>query len=181
MSDDPMIAVVPNWNTRLEIPFFHTFLGIFMMSRHRTSICILAVLLIAGCGSDKQDASKDRLKAMAGGELKDVVPVSGKVLVDGQPVSGVLLQLWSSNNSEKPLKKLVAGADGKYCWSTYTTCDGLEPGAYKLTFKHLKNPKKEKSEDLFQGRYSDVSKTEHELTVETGKPQKGVDYQLTSK
>jgi hypothetical protein len=138
------------------------------------------MLLIVGCGSD-QAATKARVKAMAGGQLKDVVPVSGKVLVDGQPVSGVLLQVWSSNNSDIPFKKVVAGADGKYCWSTYGACDGLEPGQYKLTFKQLKQPKKEKSDDLFQGRFSDLSKTKYELTVEAGKPQVNIDYDLITK
>ena len=152
-----------------------------MMRLHGTStcICILAVLLTVGCGSN--GVTKDRLKAKAGGQLKSVVPVSGKVLVDAQPVSGVLLQLYSTSNSEKPLKSAIAGDDGKYCWSTYTACDGLEPGGYKVTFKHLKNPTKEKSEDLFKGRYSDVSKSQYELVVEAGKPQEKVDYDLNSK
>jgi hypothetical protein len=128
---------------------------------------------------------------MAGGQLKDVVPVSGKVTVDGQPVSDVLLELWSSNSNVKPVKSVTAGADGKYCWTTYINCDGIEPGPYKVTFKQLKpvttekktfkNQNKQKSEDLFGGRYSDVSKSKFELTVEAGKPQKNVDYQLDSK
>ena len=153
------------------------------MSFHSTSanICFLTVLLLAGCGSDKGDATKDRLKAMSGGELKNVFPVSGKVLVNGEPVEGVMLELWSDVKSGKPLRKVVAGKDGKYCWSRYTRCDGLEPGAYKLTFKQLKNPKKENSEDLFKGRLSNVNKSKHELTVEAGKPQENVDYDLSTK
>jgi len=152
-----------------------------MMSLRRTSFCIFTVLLIVGCGSSSSDASKARIKAMAGGELKNVVPVSGKVLVDGQSVSGVLLQLWSSNSSEKPRKNLIAGADGKYCWSTYNVCDGLEPGAYKLTFKHLKDPEKEKERGFVPGRYGDASNSKYELTVEAGNPQVNVDYDLNTK
>ena len=178
-----LLTALLTWEDQFRNPFFHVFRGIYIMSLQgaSTSICLLTVLLIVGCGSDKGDATKARLKAMAGGELKVVVPVSGTVLVDGQPVTGVLLQLWSSNTSEKPRKSVVAGADGKYCWSTYTPCDGLEPGAYKLTFKHLKDPKKEKSEDLFKGRYSDVSNSKYELTVEAGMSQQDVDYELNSK
>ena len=78
-----------------------------------TSVILLTVLLIAGCGSDKADASKARLQAMAGGQLKDVVPVSGKVLVDGEPASGVLLRLWSKE-SDSPRKSALSGANGKY-------------------------------------------------------------------
>ena len=181
MSGDALIEVVVSGEYLVRSPFYHTFAGIFMMSLRGTSLCIFAVLLICGCGSPSSDASKARIKAMAGGELKNVVPVSGKVLVDGQPVSGVLLQLWSSNSSEKPRKNLIAGADGKYCWSTYTVCDGLEPGTYKLTFKQLKDPEKEKSDDLFKGRYSNVSETKYELIVEAGKPQVNVDYDLNAK
>ena len=152
-----------------------------MMSLRGTSICILAVSLMVGCGSSSSnDASKARIKAMAGGNLKDVVPVSGTVLVDGKPASGVLMQLYSGEG-DKPLTKVTAGEDGKYCWTTYTACDGLEPGKYKLTFKHLKRPKKENSEDLFEGRYSDPSNTKYEFTVEAGKPQKDVNYDLSVK
>jgi hypothetical protein len=121
---------------------------------------------------------------MAGGTLKDVVPVSGKVLVDGEPKEGVNLYLYAGTGGSA-IAECRTKSDGTYCWSTYTPCDGLEAGSYRLAFKYVpkqrRNDRDEEAMDLFQGRYSDPTKVEYLLTVEEDAPQTGVDYDLKTK
>jgi 5-hydroxyisourate hydrolase-like protein (transthyretin family) len=118
---------------------------------------------------------------MAGGKLKDVVPVSGKVLVDGAPASGVNIYLYPSTGG-KAVAECRTDADGTYCWTTHTECDGIEPGKYRLGFRYIpKQRKNEKGDDLFAGRYSDPMAVEFLLTVEEDAPQADVNYDLTTK
>jgi hypothetical protein len=121
---------------------------------------------------------------MAGGTLKDVVPVSGKVLVDGEPKGGVNLYLYASTGGTA-IAECRTNPDGTYCWSTHLPCDGIEAGSYRLAFKYVpkqrRNDRDEDAGDLFQGRYSDPMRVEYLLTVEEDSPQKDVDYELTTK
>ncbi len=142
------------------------------------------LLLLAGCGSSAGDMSKERLAQMAGGQLKEVVPVSGKVVIDGEPRAEVILQLFPADGG-KQITETRTGGDGAYCWSTHLTCDGIEAGTYKVAFEHFPKPKRndqnEKKDDLFKGKYSNPKKSEFTLTVEKGKPQKDVNYELKMK
>src|SRR5579872_2991548 len=105
--------------------------------------------------------SEERLAKMAGGKLKDVVSVSGKVLVDGNPQAGVNLFLYPDNGG-KVLAQCRTDSDGTYCWTTHTECDGLEPGKYRLAFEYVpKQRRNDKGTDEFGGRYSDPMKVEY--------------------
>jgi hypothetical protein len=147
----------------------------------RRGAFILPVLFFAGCGSSADDMSEARLTQLAGGELKNVVPVSGKVLVDGVPQRGVNLYLYAGTGGTV-LAECRTNPDGTYCWSTHTACDGIEPGKYRLAFKYVPKQKTPgKGNDLFEGRYSDPMKIEYLLTVEEGAPQDNVNYELTTK
>jgi len=126
--------------------------------------------------------SEERLASMAGGKLKDVVPVSGKVLVDGAPQAGVNLFLYPSNDGRKPIAECRTDSTGAYCWATHTECDGLAPGKYRLAFQYMpKRSRNDKGNDLLGGRYSDPMKVEYPLTVEEGSPQEDVNYELSTK
>ncbi|HTI50048.1 MAG TPA: hypothetical protein VL475_03820 [Planctomycetaceae bacterium] len=144
----------------------------------------MALLVIPGCGSSAEDVSKERLTQMAGGPLKEVVPVSGKVSVDGEPKAGVKLHLYPAAGGEKITESLTK-ADGTYCWATYTPCDGLPAGSYKIAFqlfpKQRRNDTISNADDLFKGRYNDPVKSEFTLTVEKGKPQTDANYELKMK
>src|SRR6187549_3927495 len=100
------------------------------MTCRGSRVVALAVLLIAGCGTGKGDVSKERLEQMAGGTLKEVVPVSGKVLVDGEPKGGVNLYLHPDAGGES-ITTCRTKEDGTYCWSTNMACDGIAPGKYR--------------------------------------------------
>ena len=126
--------------------------------------------------------SEERLTKMAGGKLKDVVPVSGKVLVDGAPQAGVNLFLYPSTGKMKVITECRTDSDGTYCWTTHTECDGLPPGQYRLAFQYMpKRSRNDKGNDLLGGRYSDPMKVDYPLTVEEGSPQEDVNYELTTK
>ena len=145
----------------------------------RVSALILTATMI-GCGSGGNPLSDTDLKKIAGGDLKEVVPVSGKVNVDGQPALGVNIYLHAENDPNY-ISFARTGSDGKYCWATYRPCDGIPLGKYTLTFKHMpKMTPKGKGDDLLKGRYANPKKSEFKLTVEKGAPQKDVNYDLSS-
>lgn len=143
--------------------------------------CLHVLVALSGCGDAKTDVSNERLTAMAGGKLKEVVPVSGKVLIDGEPAQGVNIYL-HKDGGPTPVANTRTSDDGTYCWSTYRNCDGLEPGSYKLGFEHIPNPKKNDTGiDLFKGKFKNPMRNDFNLTVESDSPQTDVDYDLKLK
>ncbi len=151
-----------------------------MICCRRSRASVFFLLLFIGCAR-ADDVSEERLAMMAGGKLKDVVPVSGRVLVDGVPQGGVRIFLYAPTGG-KAIAECRTDADGTYCWTTHTECDGVEPGEYRLGFSYVPKPKRnDKGTDLFEGRYSDPMKVEYRLTVAAESPQSDVDYELTTK
>lgn len=70
--------------------------------------------------------------------------------------------------------------DGKFRFTTYILDDGLTAGSYSLTFRLMPEiPKNEDvGPDLFKGKYKNPKKSEFKLTVEAGKPQTELKYDL---
>ena len=152
------------------------------MSRIRAVVCLSAVILIAGCSNSKNDVSKERLEKMSGGALKKVVPVSGKISVDGKAEKNVNLYLYKQGEFATPVTTVRTGDDGSYCLTTYLTCDGVEAGEYVVTFDYIPKPKKNDSgKDEFKGKYKNPAKSEFKLSVKEGTPQKDVNYELKLK
>lgn len=140
-------------------------------------------MTLSGCSdSSKDDVSEERLKAMAGGTLKEVVPVKGVVQVDGAPTEGVNLYLFRDGEFNAWVSECRTDKEGKYCWSTNLGCDGVEPGKYKLAFTYIPKPKKNgQGVDLFKRKYQNAQKNPFELTVVQGAPQEAANYDLKSK
>ena len=150
--------------------------------RRIVSVCLLGLVTFSGCSDVKDDASEERLKSMAGGVLKEVVPVKGLVNVDELPAQGVNLYLYREGDFSSWIKECRTDAGGRYCWSTNLSCDGLEPGNYLVAFTYIPKPKKnDTGVDEFEGKYQDPQKSEFKLTVVKGTPQEAVNYDLTSK
>ena len=142
-------------------------------------LLLSAILLLAGCGGER-DVSREQLEEMVGGELKETVPVSGKVSVGGVATEGVLIKAYPEAGGIEPVTEIRTGPEGVYAWATYTEGDGLEPGKYRLTFTHV--PKegkgKKEGEDLLEGKYANPGKSEFTLEVKSGEPQTDVNYDL---
>lgn len=148
--------------------------------------CLMLLASFSGCKSEKADASKERLTSMAGGKLKTVVPVKGVVKVDGTPAAGVNLFLYREGEVANPIGECRTDQDGKYCWTTYTACDGLEAGSYLVGFTHIPKPKKnDTGVDLFKGKFKNPQKNKIEfkieLKVDAGAAQDKADYELATK
>lgn len=119
---------------------------------------------------------------MSGGSLKNVVAVKGVVKVDGSPAAKVNLYLYRESDANSPILECQTDQEGKYCWSTYTTCDGLEAGSYLLGFTYIPKPKKNGTGvDELKGKYKLPKKNNMELVVKAGVPQENVDYDLKTK
>lgn len=144
--------------------------------------CVLVLSAIPGCsGGAKDDVSKERLEQMAGGALKEVVPVSGKVMVDGTPERGVVLYLYAAG-SPNQVATCTTGENGEYCWSTYLNCDGIPPGDYQLGFTFVPNQKKnDEGVDVFKGKYRMTKDPKFALSVKSGPPMKDQNYDLVTK
>ena len=146
------------------------------------STCLLGLVTFSGCADGKDDLSEDRLKSMAGGTLKEAVPVKGIVNVDGAPAQGVNLFLYSEGDFARVVSESRTDSEGKYCWSTNVSCDGVEPGSYRVSFTYIPKPKKNgEGVDLFKKKYLNPVKSEFKLTVQTGAPQEAMNYDLKSK
>ena len=136
-----------------------------MVLRQNIFLVLSAMLLLVGCGNDR-DVSKEQLAKMAGvDELKETVPVSGTVTIDGVPAAGVNIYAYTEAGGVKPAVQARTLADGTYCWTKYAPCDGMVPGEYRLAFKHT--PKegkgKDEGEDLFEGKYRNPMKNDFPL------------------
>lgn len=136
-------------------------------------VCVLAPLLLVGCGGEgKDDISKERLESMAGGSLKETVPVGGVVSIDGKPSSDVYIYAHANGEGE-PVAQSSTDKEGKFSFSTYLAGDGLPVGTYSLTFKHMPDiPKnKDTGPDTLKGKYRNAKKSEQKVTVAAGTPQ----------
>jgi hypothetical protein len=144
--------------------------------------CALAVLLLAGCSDKtKDDVTQERLQQMAGGTLVETVPVRGTVTVDGAPAAGVNISLYKEN-ARQPFNTAQTDKEGKYCWSTNQACDGVEVGTFTVTFTYIPKAKKnDDGVDVLRGKYANPATSKFKLTVEAGKPQETVNYELVTK
>ena len=151
-----------------------------MIHVREATFLILLVVLCSGCWSGSESAEA-RAKALNQGELKSVVPVSGTVLVDGEPGNNVILYLHRDNGGNS-IKTAFTDEDGNYCWTTYVSCDGLERGDYRISFKRFKNARKEKGDDLLKGRYSNPMTSKFALKVNDDELEMNdVNYELKTK
>jgi hypothetical protein len=83
-------------------------------------LAALALLLLASCGGD---------------EFPPVTPVSGRVLVDGQPAADCMVFFYRTFDDARPHRVsplAVTGPDGRFKVTSYLTDDGAPPGEYAV-------------------------------------------------
>jgi 5-hydroxyisourate hydrolase-like protein (transthyretin family) len=128
-------------------------------SRPLNLVAIVALCLsVVGCSSERKPAN----------ELK-VVPVTGVVLVDGQPTAGIKIKMYSktTDREKRAFPRGVTDEEGRFHAWTYRVNDGVPPGEYVVTYiDHSQaNPAVRENPDGFRGRYADRNNKEHVITV----------------
>lgn len=128
-------------------------------SRPRFSFLALGpILLASGCGRAEVP----------------VFPVTGKVVVDGQPAAGaeVTFHPRKAPDAKVPLPVAVAEADGTFHPSTRLAHDGAPAGDYDLTVVWRKSTVVQGEEiagpDLLLGKYADPAASGLKATVGEG-------------
>jgi len=130
-----------------------TFNELFGSAPRLLLLSLLAPLLAAfpGCG---------------GSDRVPVHPVSGKLLVDGEPAEGAVIVLHPTSPPEKEVHKPAARveADGTFQVTTYDAGDGAPTGDYVITVTWGEPP----SPDRLGGKYRDPEKSQLRVTVTEG-------------
>ncbi|MFO0918159.1 MAG: carboxypeptidase-like regulatory domain-containing protein [Planctomycetaceae bacterium] len=124
---------------------------------------VLIGLLAAGCSGERKPPNE-----------KPVIPVSGVVLVDGEPKAGIQIRFHAEAEDPRNATLSMAKTDeeGLFKAWTYRVDDGVPPGEYTVTFNDQSEtkPHMRSGPDLFKGRYSDPKTSNFKLTV----PEKGM-------
>ena len=94
-------------------------------------------------------------------------PVTGSVLVDGEPATGVVVRLFrdgqpGATNADTPLA--VTRQDGTFAMSTNGDGDGAVPGNYRVTFT-WKESNSPTSKDRLGGRYTGLKESKVDVEV----------------
>jgi hypothetical protein len=128
-----------------------------------TLLVTVVILGASGCGSESPQYPK-------------VAPVSGKVMVKGQPAVGAVVTFHpvspTGENKLSPSGRVQA--DGTFRLTTYTTGDGAAPGDYVVTlaWPETEDPDLEvrgiEVRDRFQNRFKDPRRPYKRVTVRDG-------------
>ncbi len=141
-----------------------------MASRVWFGVVPLVSLVIASCSSKP-----------VGEPHAKVTPVFGVVHVDGQPVSGLIVECHPESGSSKLKLPIITRTDikAKFCFTTYNYCDGLPEGTYKIAFKWQTPLSGQK--DQLNGKYADPKASKYTVTIADGKPQDLGTIELSAK
>jgi hypothetical protein len=123
--------------------------------------CILVAAL--GCGAD--------------GDRVDVYPVSGKVLVGGQPAEGAIVTFYSATDELRerkvPPPTGTVDANGAFHLSSYEPDDGAPAGEFKVTVVWHEPPPPNAvgvfvQKDRLRGRYTNPETSTLTARIEQG-------------
>jgi len=116
-------------------------------------LVLVVVALLCGCSG----SNRDRVP---------VHPVTGKVLVDGQPPEGATVVFHPVSSTEEMAHKPAARvqADGTFQVTTYEAHDGAPAGEYVVTVTWSAPP----TPDRLGGKYSDPETSQLQVTVTEG-------------
>ncbi len=115
---------------------------------------------------------------------KTVHPVRGKVLVDGKPAVGALVQFHSvEDDPANPLRPQgIVGDDGSFWLTTYSNADGAPPGHYSVSIYYAKPSKGGDGYDMLLVHPRYLKPESSGLTADVpAQPAELTPYQLTAK
>ena len=119
----------------------------------------MTVVFVAGCGSEQR-----------GGPRMDTYPITGTVMVDGEPAATLQVQCHPSGDVGVATSiACLTDKDGKFSISSYERGDGAPEGEYKVTFywgQYGLNGYG--GEDKLKKEYSDPENSEYSVTVKKG-------------
>ena len=132
-----------------------------------------AVCAFCGCGEPKPD-------------WKSTYPVTGRVLVDGEPAENLAVYCisLSAPDKEHPTRsECLTHKDGTFEIGTYLSNDGVPEGEYALTFQwgEIGGISFRYEGDKLNGRYTDPKNSPVKFTVEAGEPTDLGTIELTTK
>jgi hypothetical protein len=125
------------------------------------SACLVALLPFAGCGEGKIP----------------LYPVTGKILVDGQPANGAMVIFCPIEGSEQLMRERpigFAGADGSFQLTTFLKDDGAPAGQYKIIARWAPGSAGDDPSmplggaDKLRGKYFNLDRTTLTATIEEG-------------
>lgn len=128
------------------------------------TILCLPLALASGCGRSK-------------GDRVTVYPVTGKVLVNGQPAEGVNVIYYAEGSAPEgirmPVPADVTDTNGVYELTSYVQGDGAPAGSYKVAAVWDEKPPANFSgvfepKDRLQGRYASPDKSTLKAEVPEG-------------
>lgn len=94
-----------------------------------TGLLVMGVVaVLQGCGGHEREVPET------------LATVSGKVLVDNQPVAGISMQFVPAPGTAGTGGYAVTDAEGKYSVKHNSGADGVEPGEYKVVLSHMAMP-----------------------------------------
>ena len=136
-------------------------------------VSCLVVLSVAGCGKEQR-----------GGPRVDTFPITGMVMVDGQP--GAILQVKCHPADDIGVATPVGGLtdrEGNFSISTYERGDGAPEGEYKVTFYWGAYQFRGGygGKDKLHERYLDPEESKYSVTVKKGEKSDLGTIELTTK
>lgn len=140
----------------------------FRMNAYRGAISSIAVCLLAissGCGGGDGRAK--------------LYPVTGSVIVKGQPAEGAEVVFFPADESLRgtghPMPNGLVGPDGKFALGSYGPGDGAPAGEYQITIvwpEEVKinpnNPETPPARDRLKDRYAAPAQSGLTATIEAG-------------
>jgi hypothetical protein len=113
---------------------------------------LLLIGFVGGCSSPKPDDG--------------MVPVRGVLEVDGQPATGVVIELHPQGNAPT-LARGISSEGGRFEISTMTQGDGAKPGTYDVTFvwSEFNIVSRAQEGDRLNGRYAKPGQSTIQWTI----------------